>query len=567
MFSNPLIDSGEWLLARPYLLTALVVAGIYFAVRMFDHYRAGKTRERVRGVYRFAEELLGASGWEDAVRKLRSSAGRAVGASHVEVYALERGPSGVCRPLLGRRLESIPTNLQGAASRPINAIALCLRNRATLHVPDTHNSPLFWGNHRDYLPRGVLLIPMFAGSELGGVLEVSHFHEPRKYDPAELAALQHLANQVASLLRLHEQQARKEHVWRSERLAATGEVLSGVATELRGPLEAIVALANTLQGTDRPNARAIASESLKAAAILTRYNRFSSPGEAAPLEVNSVLARAGESAREDLAAGVSLEIHATQEPIWILAPLAQFHNVTRNLILLAAASARASLQPGVSVETSCTLRRASIAIRYGALLCEENFPADDSRAQEDQPLGYSVCKGIIHALGGDIRVVSAGESACRIEIDFPAAFPADSVSREALPNLSAASLTAIVLEPDSSSQKRLVSYVSSRRHRAIPVHNATEALELLTRFRVDIVFSAMKVGSSTWTDFYDQVAGKVGTFVLMTDSFEAEARKVFPQGGGYILRKPLDVGDIEDLLRTIAESVTLPREEEPLPVA
>src|SRR5207247_2147289 len=100
-------------------------------------------------------------------------------------------------------------------------------------------------------PRSAMFVPLAAkrektGEDALGVLELDNENRVGYFAPSEQAAAQHLANQVAAALRLQEQQAMREELFRSERLAATGQLVSGVASELRAPLDSITQLASSL---------------------------------------------------------------------------------------------------------------------------------------------------------------------------------------------------------------------------------------------------------------------------------------------------------------------------------
>src|SRR5260370_33794590 len=88
---------------------------------------------------------------------------------------------------------------------------------------------------------------MFAQGDLLGVVELHHNASFHYFSQAEQASIQHLANQVATALKLQEQQSIREQLFRSEKLAAAGQLISDVANELRSPLESIAALASALR--------------------------------------------------------------------------------------------------------------------------------------------------------------------------------------------------------------------------------------------------------------------------------------------------------------------------------
>jgi len=132
-----------------------------------------------------------------------------------------------------------------------SGIAACFQSRAILPIPDMRRGPfaqkdLARQDEGPNMPRSMLLVPMFAQGDLIGIMELHDSDRYRYFSQSEQAAMQHLANQVATALRLQEQQSIREQLFRSEKLAAAGQLISDVASELRIPLEAIVKQAGSL---------------------------------------------------------------------------------------------------------------------------------------------------------------------------------------------------------------------------------------------------------------------------------------------------------------------------------
>jgi len=530
------------------LLTALTAFLIFFRSRQ----KRLAIRRSTRRIHGLCEELLTCSSLDDVLRKLRNIAPRALEASHVELYRLDRSAQALRRTLASEQ-ETVPVSSAKGDGNGNHAVALCFRNRMPLCVPDTRRSSLFWGSQKD-LPRGVVLLPTFAREELMGVLEVVSFDRPRHFHVEELTALQHLANQIAMLLKMIDQQSRKEQVLRSERLAATGQIISGVAGELKGPLDSILSLAHRLLDHGDPEARAIVRESLRATAILSRYSQAAGSGEveAAPVEVNAVLSRAVETSRKEIPPELSCELNLSRDPLWVEGSASQMESVLNNLLLLAARSAKPSLERTLRVESSLVVRRVLVTIRYGTLYFDETLSAG-SAPPDQSGLGFGVCRGIVHSMGGEVRIVRAAENSCRIEIDLPAAFPAHQGATAPSDDdrLPTRALTALILEPEASSQRRLISYWTSRHHRAVPIHNEAEALELLRRLKIDVIFCAIRTAGGNWVEFFDRVRDQIPAFVLLAEGLSSDATTLFPDGEGFVLRKPLEAGEMDRILDRI----------------
>jgi C4-dicarboxylate-specific signal transduction histidine kinase len=546
----------QWIVSPQTLLAT--VAGILLITILWLRHRRLRRRARraIRRMHNLCEELLGASSVEDLARKLRSMAPRALGVSTVYVYRYDRTTETLVRLPVPPDGSSEPVRLDCDAGTIDAAVALCYRNRTPLYVPDLRKSSLFLGERPGNLPFAIALLPMFAKEELVGVFHAESHEKQIPFSNDELSVLQHVANQFALVLKILEQQARREQLARSEKLAVTGQLISGVASELKAPLESIFSLSHRMLDAGEGEARAILMESLKVSSILSRLSQVVGPqqGEAATIEVNQSLQRILDSfAKDGIGSELEVESRLSREPLWTVGAASQLEDVLGNLILLAGQAALQSQDPKLVIETEGNSRRVQVAIRYGALVYDEVFPPMPSRPGQREALGFSLCRGILHSLGGDVRIHRAGETSCRMEIEFPAAFPA-----QRQPDLRARtkprseSLTAILLEPDLAAQRRLVSYLASRGHRAIPVTSEGEALELLRRLRIQAIFCAVRTGAGpttgNWADFFERTRHMARNFVLLSDGIDTDASTLFPQGEGFVLHKPLETGELERLL-------------------
>ena len=262
-------------------------------------------------------------------------------------------------------------------------------------------------------PRSLLFVPMLAQNEAVGVLALHHSERVHYFSDTEQAAMQHLANQVAAALKLQEQQAIREQLFRSEKLAAAGQLISDVANELRSPLESIAMLASAIEAQENDgHAReleSIANEAQRASEIVARLVSFAQveQSQVEPLDLNALLAsvlrfRAPEWKAKD----IEIKAQLSGKAATVLASPGQMEQVLLNLLVEAEKSAAEAPEKTITVSSSLLGRHVLIEISY--LTRSHDQPKTDSSDGDhaaSETLGLGVSRGIIKSYGGEFREV------------------------------------------------------------------------------------------------------------------------------------------------------------------
>jgi signal transduction histidine kinase len=558
--SIAVIERG-WLIQPPVLLASLILAAALLAIWWFRERRMSSLRRQIQLLNALGEDVIRATSPVEILRRLTLTLPALSKASGVGLYIQNRSTK-LLESIHATDAAAEAIDLSAPEGPVASAVTACFRNRTVLAIPDTRRSPFFGKEEGVTSPRSILLVPMLAQSEAVGVLQLHHTENFHYFGQAEQAGMQHLANQVATALTLQEQRSIREQLFRSEKLAAAGQLISDVANELRLPLESIVAQASALQACrpDQPNPEleSIQGEAHRASEIVSRLVSFGKveQAEVGPVDVNAVLSGLLRfRAPEWKIKGVEIQSQLAPKRAIVLGSSGQLEQVLLNLLVDAEKSAADATEKTILVSTSLLAKRVLVEILYAVRSVEVHR----TDVLEGDPvgsgaLGLGVCRGIVRSHGGEFRVVKVSPSQARFDVELPVVESwqgsgefAD-VGRQ---------LTVLVVEPDTKVQRQLVQFLGGRGDRVVPVSSAEEGADVVERMRFDMVFCAVRLPGLNWVEFFERVRRQVGGLVLLTDGFNNDLAQAFRGGEAFTLTKPIDEAELQRICRSIEERVAV----------
>lgn len=257
-------------------------------------------------------------------------------------------------------------------------------------------------------------------------LMLRRFNESRLALDAQMGEERRMRRELESL---------QGQVIRQERLAAVGQLVSGVAHEINNPLQAILGFSELLQMQDdvpdgvKADLRLIQKESARACAIIRNLALFArqTPGEAAPLWLKDVIASVAELRQRRLESeDIHLIVDDTSDQ-QVSAVMTELQQVVLNFVVNAEQSILASSHLPGRVVVRAFDRGGRVVLEV-----EDSGPGvpREHEARLFQPffttkpvgqgtgLGLSVSYGIIDSLGGHIgyRRSEAGGSIFYFEL-------------------------------------------------------------------------------------------------------------------------------------------------------
>ena len=548
-----------WPITPAELIFAAVVVVAAFVVWWVRERRMAAQRRNMKELNALVEDIVAAASPLDIIRKVDAVLPKLWKLTDASLY-LHDPASGAFRRFSAAG-ESGPHD---ESSSPLLAgVALCQQNRTLLAIPDTRKSAFFRDTHVRDLPRSVLLAPALARHEVGAVLVLQSALETHAFSDEEQATVQHLANQIGTAMRLQDQQAVREQLFRSEKLAASGELMSVVADELRSPLEVIEKTATNLRAecpqACRERVDKLTAESQRALEIVGRLISFSRErAEIQQFDVNNLLASALKFQTPELTANhIDLHSRFSAQPLIVTGSRSQLEQALIMFLQHAERGAAQARQRRLGVSTTRSANRAVIEISWS---CVPELLEPD--VFEHHPgsgvLSLGVCRNVIRNHGGDVRLARILSTQSRFEIELPCPpveTPAAASLADVVAQPGSRRLTALVVEPDVKQQSELIRLITDHGHRAVPVASAEQAADVAERMRFDLILCGTNLPNLSWVDLFEKVQQRTAAFVLIADPMSPELARVARGSSTFTLSRPVRAPELGRILATIGARV------------
>jgi PAS domain S-box-containing protein len=274
----------------------------------------------------------------------------------------------------------------------------------------------------------------FRHAEASGELRVGSLTLTPLVDQGETASVLGIVRDVTDERRLGEQ------LMQREKLAAVGQLVSGVAHELNNPLAGILAFSQLLMATPHPDQAvhdAVASinkEAKRAAKIISNLLLFARqrPPERTPTDVNQVVHDAVELRRYALRTH-QIDLHLVLDPALptVLADGSQLQQVMLNLITNAE---HALGEHDGDKRLTISTGRVGDMLHVAVADTGPGVPHDvqdrifnpffsTKRTGEGTGLGLSISDGIVREHGGQIRLASSAGQGTVFVVELPVTMP------------------------------------------------------------------------------------------------------------------------------------------------
>jgi GAF domain-containing protein len=439
--------------------------------------------------------------------------------------------------------------------------------------------------------RAVLVVPLIVKSEVVGALGIA-YATPRDFARRDVTLLQAFADQAALALqnaRLYESvrdnlerlRATQSQLVQAAKMAAIGELVSGVAHELNNPLSVIIGYGQLLLARDLPVAmrrpvELMVSQSDRMAKIvknLLLFARQRSP-ERMPVDLNEVVEQTLLLRQHQLElAGITVERDLQPGLPSIPGDAQHLQQVVLNL-LLNAEQAILEARSGQRIVLR-TFRRPDG--RVVAQISDDGpgIPADAlSRVFEPffttkevgvgTGLGLSVSYGIIEEHGGRLHVESR-PGATTFTMEFPAPLAPSVAPRAALTESSRGDgRLALVVEDEPAVQGMVVALLRETGWRVDVADGTRAALDRLRACRYDLVVTAVRMPDGRGEDLYRAAVADDPTLArrfLFTsgDAADPGAERLLREANVPVIETPCSPQRLLDAIRRMAAPLTTPR--------
>ncbi len=367
-----------------------------------------------------------------------------------------------------------------------------------------------------------------------------------------------------------EQQAMEAQLIQSEKLAAVGQLVSGVAHELNNPLTSIAGLSEflleqkELGAKDRGHLRVIHEQAERAGRIVRNLLTFArkGPAERAAVDLNDVIRRTLVLMNYDLQLkDITVEQHLAPLPA-VLGDRHALQQVVLNL-LNNAAQAVATNPPtrprAIHVSTWCDDRVRLRVADTGPGIPDDVLPQlftpffTTKDPGQGTGLGLSISYSIVAAHGGRIAVERPADGGAAFLVDLPPA-PAGTPRRDTpepppAPPPPAAPRTILLVDDDPAVRRMVKALFGREGHTVEVARSAQHALDLLRIRGYDLILADARAAARDRL-FVEQLAeahpDALGRLLVATGDVRDSSDEALRHLGVRYVRKPLNLRDLRD---------------------
>jgi two-component system NtrC family sensor kinase len=390
---------------------------------------------------------------------------------------------------------------------------------------------------------------------------------------------------VLALVRdITEQRRAQTQLQQAEKLAAMGQLVSGVAHEINNPAAIISGFAQTLlldqlTPDQRETVQMMYDEATRIGRITSNLLAFARAGskERTLVDLNEIVRRTFALRSYHLTTlniTVNLELDESNPRTW--ANGSEMQQMLLNLLI----NAEQALT-GVAGRRAITIRTSTAGEDYVRLQVADSGPGIPPDIEEKifdpffttKPegtgtgLGLSICYGIVHDHGGRIWLDSKAAQANGGGAVFTIELMRDARSRQRLtpaplptPSASRAhdgALSVLLIDDEEGLRRAVLNFLKRRGMHATAVGDGADALRALHREHFDVIVSDVRMPGMSGGEFLKRLRqdypAMVNRLVFTTgDTFATDTAELLRDAGVPSLVKPYDFAKLEALLHDVA---------------
>jgi len=457
-----------------------------------------------------------------------------------------------------------PVTLQPELLEHIKAVHATFLSVHGLQLPATLRDVIA----KEEIVSAYLVVLWSKGRTLGGLVVGSR--TPREFSSADVNLLIAVGSQISNateraLLYDESRQAyenlrrTQEQLLSSEKMAAVGQLISGVAHELNNPLTAILGYSQLLSASGQMGPQGIeyteklhkqAQRTHRIVQNLLSFARQHKP-ERLPTRINSIIEDTLALRDYDLRMS-NIRVHLDLAPDLPLmsADPHQLQQVFLNMVNNAVDAILESSEDG-DLWVCTRSDNAKVYVEF-----TDSGPGVQEASRVFDPfyttkpvgkgtgLGLSICYGIITEHGGTIRVRNLPHRGASFSVELPMALPAVAQNNEPESDSSAKPGLILCIDSDEEVLRTLELILTRRGHQVHAAKSADQVRAVLNKFEFDVIvadftFEAPAAADAQSKSLFDNRPGLRHRLIIMQDS-TSPSDTISAGLPGSSVKKPID---------------------------